>query len=415
MARPGSKTNKTASNSGGIFGWWKQSREEKKQDALERYARGISQETAKNEANMIEALGSIDFLHSNLPEEALEQRAKPEQPYGDLEYTVLSIMKILKMNPLDVTINVVELDKRLMILINMLKEAVEQGDREAAFAAKAGLVRGVNDIRRRLPQQKTDLAELFVKQHAQYLDGWITLISSAKVVDGTKRNLLDKQAKYEVSKGENKARQDEMTQLFNENSPMGKAYVDILSNDLPEQRMKWTPEQRQVHRMLIEQAMQTVTLNLRSFELDQSQLELSSMENNLNVLFTALSDVPVVEDPNLLNQQKDVIEQMMKDLAETDVRISESLKHMDELAGQLEQLTYSDGSVRSMEIARERANENIKTIQQDQEIRSGSLTERRKKLMEQRGILSEEELAQRKQSIERQQAEQMQQALYVEQ
>ncbi len=405
MPRPGATSGKSSSSPLASF---KERREAKKRDKLEQAARLITNKTAENENKMADLLGGIDFIHSKLPKEVLDFKTNPNQKYGDLEYTVLAIRNLIITNPQDLRMDIRKIDERILALVLMLKEAVEQGDTNAAYTAKAGLLRGINDIRNRIPQNQPELAKAFVEQNAAYLDGWITLIGTAKSVDMKERNLKTERTQFEEKRAQIRLKEEDfkakMTTVTDENMEDAEALYKILEHDLPEERLKWTDKEREIHRALVEFALDKNVFNIRSTKLEQDEMSLSASKSRLETMFTAVSTLPIVIDPNLLNKQAEAIDNMMKSLAETDTFIDETLKTMDELDGRIKQLDSAPGTIRAKEVANNAAINLAAELKKEQNRQTGGGLRQIEEYRERLGILNEEEFKERQQEWEQEQA-----------
>lgn len=405
MPRPGATSGKSSSNPLASF---KERREAKKRDKLEQAARLITNKTAENENKMADLLGGIDFIHSKLPKEVLDFKTNPNQKYGDLEYTVLAIRNLIITNPQDLRMDIRKIDERILALVLMLKEAVEQGDTNAAYTAKAGLLRGINDIRNRIPQNQPELAKAFVEQNAAYLDGWITLIGTAKSVDMKERNLKTERTQFEEKRAQIRLKEEDfktkMTTVTGENIEDAEALYKILEHDLPEERLKWTDKEREIHRALVEFALDKNVFNIRSTKLEQDEMSLSASKSRLETMFTAVSTLPIVIDPNLLNKQAEAIDNMMRSLAETDTFIDETLKTMDELDGRIKQLDSAPGTIRAKEVANNAAINLAAELKKEQNRQTGGGLRQIEEYRERLGILNEEEFKERQQEWEQEQA-----------
>ena len=192
MGRPGSAV-KTSANP---FANWLAARKERKNQAEEQASRMITNRIAENESIIIDQLNSIDFLHSRLPAEVLHAKSRETQPCGDLEYASRAIVHMLLKNPQTIKMDIRKIDQKLLTLVLLYKQAIEQGDQRAAYAAKGALIRGFNDIRSRIPQNQPELAKQFVEANAEYLDRWVTLVGLAQVADRTKQNVDNQREKY---------------------------------------------------------------------------------------------------------------------------------------------------------------------------------------------------------------------------
>ena len=201
MPRPDfSKARNGGTASRNPFAAWLAHRKEAKMAAAEQAAKAITNDTAKNEAAIVEKLASIDFLHSRLPKEVLEAKSDPDRAYGDLEYASRAIQRILIKNPQSLSADIRSIDEKLLTLAILFKQSVEQGDEKAAFAAKAGMLHGLTNIRNKIPENQPDLFKIFVESNAKYLESWITLVNLSQVADRMKQNVERERELYQDEK-----------------------------------------------------------------------------------------------------------------------------------------------------------------------------------------------------------------------
>lgn len=402
MPRPEINRSKNgATKSKNPLAAWAARRKEAKEAAAEEAAQKITNDTAKNEAAFVETLASIDFLHSKLPKEALEAKSDPNRPYGDLEYCARAMQQMLIKNPQTLSVDLRPIDEKLMNLVILFKQAVEQGDEKAAFAARAGLLRGFSKIRNRIPANQPELFKLFVESNVKYLDSWVTLVNMAQVSDRMQQNYDRQKALYEEEVTKDEASTDALYELLQTDPEYRAAYQQIADNDSVEDRMRWTNKQREVHVTMVERRMGKARLNLKKAIVTQSELELASKQNQVEVLFAKVANLPIIEDPDLMNKYREQIDLLFNEMAESDAEIDESLKIMDEIDGRIDQLNSAPGAVRAREVASEEAEKAIEDMRQLQLKRAGVLDAQKSARLRELGLYSEEELR----ALQQQQAE----------
>ena len=382
------------------FAAWIQERKERRQAAQEQASRMITNQIAQNESAIIDQLSSIDFLHSQLPRNVLEHKSKPDRPCGDLEYASICIVQTLLANPQTVKVDIRKLDEKMLALAMLFKQAVEQGDSRAAYAAKGALVRAVNEIRPRVPQEQPELAKQFVELNAKYLEEWITLVSLAQVADRTKQNVDAQRALSNAKKEKNENAVSELAERIEKDPSYSRAFFEIHENDTPEARVNWTEEQKQIHRLMIELRMNRATLALSDQLLHQREIDLSVKEAQVDALNVKVAEVPIVADPNLMNKFQEEIDELFDQLAASDAEIEEMLKTMDDIEGRIAQLDSAPGTVRAREVAAEEAEEVVREIQRRQAAESGELASETPAYLKRLGILSAEELAERQRRVQ---------------
>ena len=387
------------------FAAWIEGRKQRQFDAREKAAKMITNTIAKNEATIVDQLNSVDFLHSRLPESVLTKKSRPGQTCSDLEYATKAIINMLLTNPQTIKTDIREIDKRLLTLVLLFKQAVEQGDKKAAYTAKGALVRGMNEIRTRIPQNQPQLSKQFVELNSKYLDEWITLVGLAQVADRTRQNYEAQKREDDLAKAKAEAIVDDYVATIEDDKERLSALYHILEHDTPEERGQWTPMQRQVHAELIDFRMKKVRAALSDVILYQKEIDLKNKEGQIDTLRTKLASVPIVADPDLLNQFQDAIDDLFEQLAKSDAEIDETLKTLDDIEGRIKQLDSAPGAIRARETAAEAAEELVDAIQKKQKAQNANFDENSEDYMKSLGIKTKAELAEIQTDNERKQRE----------
>lgn len=413
MPRPDlSARSATVARTGNPLTNWIAARKERRLDAEEKASRMITNKIAENEITIIDKLSNVDFLHSKLPKEVLEKKTKEEQPCGDLEYAVGGIIHMLKKNPQTVKVDIRKLDTKILTLVLMFKEAVEQGDKCAAYTAKVALIRSINDIRSRIPQNRPELSKQFVEANTRYLDQWINLVSMAQAADQISRNVESQKADNKKSEERHKERVEKLRLRFLENAEYTEALEFIRDHDTPAERSRWTPVQRDAHREMVERRMEGVNLELKNLMLQQTEMDLTKQLSQVDLLHAKLQHIPIVTDPDQINKFRESVDELFRELAASDVELDEALKALDDIEGRIKQLNEAPGAIRAREVASEEAARAVEEIKKLQENASGELDARARHIREKLGIYTDEQLEQiRKQNeaIEQAALEQMHQ------
>lgn len=401
MPRPDFSSRRTGPGAKAVssnpFSVWIQGRQERRQEAQEQASRMITNQIAQNESTIIDQLNSIDFLHSRLPKNVLEQKSRPNQSCCDLEYASRGIINKILSNPQTTKIDIRKLDEKMLTLAMLFKQAVEQGDSRAAYAAKGALVRAVMDIRSCIPQEQPELAKQFVELNAKYLDEWVTLVSLAQVADRTKKNVDAQRALYDDEKAKNEQTIEELKAQIQEDP---QTFAEIQENDTPEARTNWTDEQKKLHKLMIELRMKQVNLDLNDHLLHQQEIDLSMKEAQVDALNAAVAKVPICIDPDLMNKFQENIDELFDQLAASDAEIDEMLKTIDDIDGRIAQLNSAPGAVRAREVAAEEAETILKELQRRQAVEVGEMSSKAPEYLKRLGILSQEELQERKRELQ---------------
>ena len=358
-------------------------------------------------------MSSIDFIHSRLPEEVLEAKSNPNRPCGDLEYASKAICRMLLKNPQTLSLDLRKLDEKLLTISMLFKQSIEQGDKRAAFAAKAALVRGINDIRTRIPANSPELFNQFIEANAKYLDSWITLVGLAQVADRMEQNAEEQKALLTSKEEKHKKALEQLKSIIQEDSVKAEIFADIVNHDSPEERAKWTQEQRDMHKLLIEKRMDGVHLQLDSLLLQQKETDLASKESQIETLYSKVASQEIVADPNLMNKFREEVDKMFEELAASDAEIDETLRLMDDIEGRIAQMDKAPGAVRAREVVAEEGEAAIEEIKRMQDIAIGNQAKRTDEKLKSLGILSKEDEAILKRQAEEAQQRAMEEMLHT--
>lgn len=404
MARPNLTSRRPGiagvGHSSNPFTNWLENRKERRRQAEEEASRLITNKIAENENIIIDKLSSIDFFHSRLPKNVLEAKAREEQPCGDLEYAAKGVIHMLRKNPQTIKMDIRKIDQKLLTLVLLFKQTVEQGDIRASYAAKGAIVRAVADIRCRIPQEQPELATMFVEANSKYLDQWITLVTLSQVADRTKQNVDVQKDRLEKAQARSNEEVDELQKRIREDDAFLVAFNKLTEHTANDNRSTWSEVEREVHRMMVERRMERANLELNSILLQQQEMDLSTKEMQVEMLYSKVASLPIVTDPDLMNKYQESIDELFRQLAESDAQIDETLKSMDDIEGRIQQLNHAPGSLRAQEVAAEEAEKVLAEVTKLQNDQSGKTAVRAKKMREEMGILSEEQLAEQKRQAE---------------
>lgn len=411
MARPEVKPKAAGAKAaaGNPLKRWLDGRKERKRQLEEEAARAILNETAGTENAIIRELEQVDFIGGRLPKSVLEEKTNPSQPYCDLEMGTRYLIFQLKNNTQPVKADVRRIDEQLWKLAKLLRQSVEQGEAEAAKAAKTGLAYGIEKIRFRIPDSQPEFLKDFVDLNVRYLEEWITLVNMSQVIDKNNENLRVMRARVEADRKDEEREREETEAKLNDDPRFLEAFDFILNHDGTEDRLKWTPLQRQIHQTMIRGILKRSIANLNEMLLTSKETEMDVKRQKRRLLFNKLSDVPVFEDPNLMNKFRESVDSLFDEMTKADAEIEESLTLFDEISGRINQMSFLPGAVRANEMAAEQAEHVLKQIKeaQQQEIEGvrGGVT-----MKELYGLLTREEKETLKEEARQQQAAQVQQA-----
>ncbi len=421
MPRPNLSARGSGASRGGKpsnpFQNWLAKRKERRLETEEEAARLITNSIVKNQNTIIDKLNSTDFLHSRLPKSVLEYKTNPDQGCCDLEYAAKTVVRMLLNDPQIIKMDIRKFDEKLLTLVLLFKQAVEQGDKQAAYAAKAALIRAVKDIRSRIPQNQPELAKQFVEKNANYLEQWITLVTLAQVADRMGQNVETMQSLHNKElKQDADATAELRKRLTDPDEPeYAIAFQALMEPSMQLDRSKWTPMHHEVHRMMVERRMEKANVEISGMQLHQNLLELTIKQEQIDTLFFKVANLPIVTDLDLMTKYQQGIDELFRDLAESDAQIDEALKMMDDVEGRIQQLNLAPGSVRAREVAAEEAEKALEELRDMENKISGKTAQNARRFREQAGLHTDEELqamqAQQMQQLYEQMEDQQEQTL----
>ncbi len=374
MGRPEHAPRSAAGKSGTVnpLRAWLDERKERKKQLEEEAARAIYNETIGTESAIIRELELVDFEHSKLPSDVLEAKTMPDQRCCDLELMTRHLIHELQNDTHPIKADIRKIDEQLWKLAKLLRQAVDQGDAEAASAAKTGLAFGIKKIRFRIPDSQPEFLKDFVALNARYLDEWVTLVNMSQVIDKETENLKSMRDQVDKDRKAVDQEREAFLQRLESDGAYRAAYQQIRDFSGDADPMKWTSQQRQMRQDMIRGSLARSMAALNEALLLQQETKLDIKRSNRDTLFKRLNEVPVFEDPNLMNKFKDSLERIYDDMAKADQEIDESIKVFDDMRGRIQQFAYTPGAVRANQLAQEQAELMGKELQAMQQAESDS-------------------------------------------
>lgn len=357
MPRPTSSSSakKSAKPFSALTAAWKERKAERENEI----AKMVIDAAAGAETKLINTLESIDFRKSKLPEQALNRSSEEGREMGDLEYSKHIFIKKLKETISTTQVDLRAIDTQLLVLAEKFKYAVEKGDLNAAQAAKVGLAMGILKIRDRVPSNLPDQMTDYVERSAEYLAHWVTEVDLSSAVDQTERQVAAFQKTLDDKKDQLDAMKSNLELRIQESASFARAFGQITRNEVSENRLDWTPEQMEAHKLLVDMNYTKDALAAARQDLNYKDSELTINRQRVEDLQGKLNIEPDRDLDSLLNQYKEIMDSWMKELAKIDVSIAEFEKQRLYYKGQREQMEYGEGAVAQRDSAYRAANEFI--------------------------------------------------------
>lgn len=386
---------------------WRERRQQEKKALEEQAVQKITNKIENNALSLIDELSSVDFIHSELPEYVLHDRKDEEQlpAICSLEWDTRSLIQLIRDDRQNINMDIRSIDEKLMTLVLMFKQFVAHGNVMAARVAMDGLRVGIHDIRCKLPVYQPELAEAFVEEYTKYLDKWISLVHFAKNYDHTGDNLdIEKAATRDAMERKTEQLNTIEYRIRNE-ATFYDAFTKIQDSLSSSDRSSWTALDREVHTMLVKAKLEDFNIDLHNRRSISLENDLSILRHQMDSLRTFLNKMPDITDPDLMNKYQEAMEQFVRDLAESDKRMEDTINMVDKLTGALQQVDESMGHTLAMEASKSSANKIMDHILEKQKEQVGMSEAEHARKMRERGLKSPEQIAAEKDAIERQLAE----------
>ncbi len=336
--------------------------ERKRRRESEKSTVPVTNDPAENERTPQTILEGIDFIHSRLPVKELEHKSNPAQRYGDLEQVARGLAQFLRKHPLTANVDVRPIDEKLIILAQRYSDAVKDGYLNAAYAAKAGLTRGILDIRAHIPTDQPELIERFVQLNTQYLDEWITLVDYAATADKAERNARALKAEFDKTQRQYDA---EVQALYDESlsdPEKRKILTAILNGELKDAQCM-NDQERAMHRAMLRQRAKKVTCELKSAMHQVTELKELSCKNAVDIFSDKLARLPIPENSSQMDRFQEALDNLSRDLAKKDVELREMLASCDEIEWHTCQVFDGEGWVKVQKVESQQAQAALEEMQ----------------------------------------------------
>ena len=328
-----------------------------------------------NHGKIADTLLGVSFVDSRLPQKVLTQRTPGEDQTDmdlccDLEHDARELAREL-MDQQTVQVDVRNMDQQLLILAQRFQEAVEKGYTATAFATLDGLVRGVHEIRARVPQNDLTFCNQYVEVNTSYLKEWVQLCDLVKAADLMRENVERRQVSYDSEKEEVDKWKDVFWNEMNEDERRREVFLKIYQYEYakPEERLDWSNEVWETYKTLVELRFKQVDLDLQDDLLGQEQNCLNALEGQVDLLKGKLMSLPIVQNPNQLNEFQDAMEDMIREMAQLNAALDETLSAMDKIEAWLMRIKNAQDDLRMRATAWMQARKIVEQLREEDKMR----------------------------------------------
>ncbi len=315
---------------------------------LEEKAVKITEENKMDGSQIISVLESINFKDSLLPEDVLELKGESSHETGDLEYARDLCVETLKDDKEPFNADITNIDKSLYMISVMFESAVRHGESEAAFAAKAGLINGIFNIRKRFHGIDERIRDSFLAECESYLEKYYLLISVKSAADVTRRNLEQNKRKYGEEYEKLEITKDQIAEVFLENPLLQEQIREIQDQTFSSSGTYWAPELRQFYEILVQIRISESGLYFKDFMIKTMEKQLFYYQEVSGKLEDILRVIPVPEDPDMVNKVIDLVDDLFghgKEVDDNFAKLSSMMDQLDKRIGRSQSVSVGSNDI----------------------------------------------------------------------
>lgn len=289
-------------------------------------------------------LQTVDYAHSRIPPEILQQKSKPDRACGDLEYAAQWV--VYEMNRLPEADkshipHIAVFDKALRFILIRFRESIEYGYINGAFRAREAMVKGVK-IRISLPAKGTqtlqeDEFQRYMQVCCTYLADYGALIDQSIAMDVEKESLKRVESQYMSLKAEIDAILDETEARVFSDPQVQRDYAAVATAVSTSQL---SMPQMQILHESIELGIKRTVCELRERIWRNAKIQMAQMKGKVDIVATRLERMPVLDYSNKIQSQ---IQDMFHEFVKSDRLIEEQQAHFDQIRGQIEAMENLPG------------------------------------------------------------------------
>jgi len=268
------------------------------------------------------------------------------------------------------------------------RNAISNGHKNAAFAAKAALNIAVKDIRNQLEFIPQQWRRDYLNECTDYLDKWIQLIQNSVSLDATEISL------------ENSDRA--LTNKLEEIDEKKKKYIEELEGNRTTKAALWKVRNQPVGQTLKNRTLKKIFDEITDFDISERmanfEIHMNNMQKRKNQMYAVevealrkdVENLPIPNDPLSFQKFQNSVKNMIAEINKIDEQYEEFLKFMYDLDGVLEGLENTQATKMQQQIVFKRIDEMVNAIN---EINNGNSIDNMsvRELNEKLGIKEKEE------------------------
>ncbi len=304
--------------------------------------RNISNNNAANEKKILDVLSEIDFGNSNLDPKVLEHKTISTQNVGDLEQTRNEVMEKIISNTKNSGLKLKEFDSKLYEIALEYKNAISNGHKNAAFAARSALHIGVVQIRNQLADIRSDWRQNYLNDCTVYMDKWIQLIENCISLDASMDSYEKSMKQLETKLADLERRKSE--------------YNDRIKNDDNLQRRLNMVRDKPVGETLTDPALKRLFDDLVDVKIQDTiikfDLTMNKMQKHKQVKYAqqvemlrrSVENMPIPNDPYGFQKFKDTVNSMFREATKVENEYAEFLQLIFDVDGRVNQMAHSQAA-----------------------------------------------------------------------
>ncbi len=349
--------------------------------------RNISNSNAANEKKILDVLSEIDFSNSNLDPELLEHKTISTQNVGDLEQTRNEVMEKIISNTKNSGLKLKEFDTRLYEIALEYKNAISNGHKNAAFAARSALHIGVVQIRNQLADIRDEWRQNYLDDCTVYMGKWIQLIETCISLDASMDSYEKSTKQLETKLADLERRKSEYNDRIKNDDNLIKRLNMV--RDKPVGETLTDPALRRLFDDLVDVKIRDTMIQ---FDLTMNKMQKRKQVQYAQQVETqriSVEDMPIPKDPYSFQKFKDTVDSMFREATKVENEYAEFLQLISDVEGRVNQMAHSQAAKMENQMVQDQISKMVEAVNSMSESELDKMPTR--ELREKLGLKVEEE------------------------
>lgn len=271
--------------------------------SIETQTAQITSDTEANKRLLLKILRGIDFFHSRLPQEFLNKKTNPRQPYGDFQVKIETLIQRIENDTSVFEMDITAIDRYLFLMAKILAGAIASGCQGTAAAARKSLTTGFLKVRSNCMVLQNDASrQQYLQKATAYLNDCYLYISVKNMIDITDPNLEQRKKSMQTEYQRLEESKDHVIDMIMANPVLLEQMQHSLRTTFLQSGKTWSPMILQLYEMLVQFRISESRLNYESLLLDTEMKKRLFYQDVAGKLGARIVTIPAPEDVTLMEK-----------------------------------------------------------------------------------------------------------------